>query len=96
MPVVGLQFLLKVAAVLLTVLMGVSACGLVVLMDLEDKKYAITNSQFGELWLKINRGNPVLQPFCFNFALIGLAMIYKQFYPTVYPQAPAQVEKKKK
>ena len=39
--------------------------------DFEEKKLGITNSAFGELWLRINKGNPVLQPFLFNFALIG-------------------------
>ncbi|QDZ19071.1 hypothetical protein HOP50_02g15800 [Chloropicon primus] len=79
--------LLKALAVLLGALLVTSGCGLFVLMDYEEKQYRITNSDFGRFWLAINKGNPVLQPLTFNFAIIGLFMIYQQFYPRSRPAA---------
>ena len=39
--------------------------------DIEEKKLSITHSWFGQFWLKINRGNPILQPALFNFSVLG-------------------------
>merc|ERR1712060_437560 len=81
------KILLKALALVLVVTLTTAACGLVVLMDIEEKKLSITHSWFGQFWLKINRGNPILQPALFNLSVIGLFIIYQQFYPR--SQAPA-------
>merc|ERR1712025_511715 len=66
------KLLLKALAILLGVLLIVSGCGLLVLMDVEEKKNALTNSAFGTAWLAINKGNSILQPMVFNFSFLGL------------------------
>ncbi len=70
------QFLLKLLALVLLAVLGVAVAGLFVLMDVEDKRWAITRSPFGALWLQWNQGNPILQPALFNGAFIGLATLY--------------------
>merc|ERR1712224_857787 len=89
------KLLLKALAILLGVLLIVSGCGLLVLMDVE-KKNALTTSAFGTAWLAVNKGNPILQPMVFNFSFLGLFMIYQQFHPRGVGSRPTATSAGKK
>mmetsp|Transcript_8290 Transcript_8290/g.21260 ORF Transcript_8290/g.21260 Transcript_8290/m.21260 type:complete len:104 (-) Transcript_8290:293-604(-) len=90
------KFLVMLAFVVLSAVLGVAGAGLLVLMDVDEKRWAITSSSFGTLWLQWNRGNPILQPALFNGAFIGLAMLYMNFIQAPRRVVSAAVQAKKK
>lgn len=58
---------------------AVGSAGTFVLMDQEEKKFSITTSQFGELWVKLIQINPMFNVMFLVGGFYGLLYIYVRF-----------------
>lgn len=54
----------------------VGACGLAVLLDVENKKYWYSHTKFAEYWIMLTEKNAMTTNICFNGGMLAIVVSY--------------------
>lgn len=66
----------RAMAFLGTVGILVGACGIAILLDVENKKYWFSHTKFAEFWVMLTEKNAMMTNICFNGGMLALIMSF--------------------